>query len=90
MTFPCGLDGQFRHVGKAKDQYLGTGTAATDTKPRTGMESATTTHISDSGETHGNERQDVATLVASRCLHGAKNNRVRLIAQVGAFAAVNG
>jgi hypothetical protein len=90
MTFPCGLDGQFRHGGKAKDQYVGTGTAATDTKPRTGMESATTTHISDSGETHGNEGQDVATLVASRCLHGAKNNRVGLIAQVGAFAAVNG
>ena len=64
-----------RHDGKAKDQYLGTVIAATDTKPRTGVVSATTTDISDSG-THGNEGQDVAALVAGRCLHGAKNNRV--------------
>ena len=68
---------------------MGTGTAATDTKPRTGMESATTTDISDSTESHGNEGQDVAALVAGRCLHGAKNNRVRLIAQFEAFASVN-
>jgi hypothetical protein len=40
------------------------------------MESATTTDIGDSTETHGNEGQDVATLVAGRCAHGAKNNRV--------------
>jgi len=53
-------------------------TTATDTTPRDGMESATTTDISDSTESHGNESHDVATLVAGRCLHGAKNNRVRL------------
>jgi hypothetical protein len=58
-------------------------TAATDTKPRTGVESATTTDISDSTESHGNEGHDVAVLVAGRCLHGAKNNRVAEPAQVG-------
>jgi hypothetical protein len=52
-------------------------TAATDTKPRDGMESATTTDISNSSESHGNECHDVAALVAGRCLHGAKNNRIR-------------
>jgi hypothetical protein len=75
--------------GKAKDQYLGTGIAATDTKPRTGVTSATTTDIRHSTESHGNERHDVAALVAGRCLHGAKNNRVWLNAQIGVFAAVN-
>jgi hypothetical protein len=69
--------GGSRHHGKAKDQYLRIGTAATDTKPRTGLVSATTTDISDSTESHGNERHDVATLVAGRCLHGAKNNRIQ-------------
>jgi hypothetical protein len=83
-----GFDG-IRHDGKAKDQFLGTDAAATDTKPRTGMESATTTDISDSRETHGNEGQDVAALVAGRCLHGAKNNRVAADPQVGAVAGVN-
>jgi hypothetical protein len=78
-----GLTGQLRRDSKVKDQYLGIQTAATDTKPRTDMESATTTDISDSTETHGNEGQDVAALVAGRCLHGAKNNRVRQRAQVG-------
>jgi hypothetical protein len=72
-----GQTGGFRDHGKAKDQYLGTEAAATDTKPRTGLVSATTTDISDSTESHGNERHDVATLVAGRCLHGAKNNRIR-------------
>jgi hypothetical protein len=48
------------------------------------MESATTTttNISDSTESHGNEGQDMAALVAGRCLHGAKNNRVWQRAQV--------
>jgi len=78
-----------RHNGKAKDQYLGKGTAATDTKPRTGVESATTTDISDSWESHGDEGQDVATLVAGRCLHSAKNNRIADVTQIGAFADVN-
>jgi hypothetical protein len=64
VTFPCGLDGRTRHGGKAKDQFKGTRTAATDTEPRTGVESATTTDISDSCESHGNEGQDVAALVA--------------------------
>jgi hypothetical protein len=77
MTFHAGTDGQVRHGGKAKDQHLGAGIAATDAKPRTDMESATTTDISDSCESHGNEDQDVAALVAGRCLHGAKNNRVQ-------------
>jgi hypothetical protein len=71
------------------DQYLGTVAAATDTKPRTGVVSATTTDISDSTESHGNERHDVAALVAGRCLHGAKNNRVPLTAQVEASADVS-
>jgi hypothetical protein len=83
------MDGGFRHDGKAKDQYLGAGIAATDTKPRTGVVSATTTDISDSAQFHGNEGQDVATLVARRCLHGAKNNRVAASTQDGAFAGVN-
>jgi hypothetical protein len=78
-----------RHNGKAKDQYLGKGTAATDTKPRTGEESATTTDISDSWESHGDEGQDMATLVAGRCLHSANNNRIAAVAQIGAFAGVN-
>jgi hypothetical protein len=78
MAFPCGRDesGWDRHDGKAKDQYSGKATAATDTKPRTGVESATTTDISDSWETHGNESQNMATLVAGRCLHGGKTNRM--------------
>jgi hypothetical protein len=82
-------DGWVRHDGKAKDQYPGIGTAATDTKPRTEVTSATTTDVSDSSEPHGNEDQDMAALVAGRCAHGAKNNRVRLIAQIRAFADVN-
>jgi hypothetical protein len=53
------------------------------------MESATTTDISDSTESHGNEGQDVATLVAGRCTHGAKNNRVWQRTQVG-LSPVNG
>lgn len=51
-------------------------TAVTDATPRTGRESATTTDISNGGETHGNEGHDVTTLVAGRQLHGANNNRV--------------
>jgi hypothetical protein len=43
----------------------------------------TTTNISDSTESNGNEGQDVATLVAGRYLHGAKDNRVWQRAQVG-------
>jgi hypothetical protein len=38
MTFPCRELTGIRHDGKAKDQFLGTDAAATDTKPRTGME----------------------------------------------------
>jgi hypothetical protein len=89
--FLLGRDESFsdRRNGKAKDQYLGKGIAATDTKPRTGVESATTTDISDSWETHGDEGQNMATLVAGRCLHSAKNNRIAVITQMGAFAAVN-
>src|SRR4051794_28672079 len=78
-----GTNGRARHDGKARNQYVGIRTAATDTKPRTEMESATTTDISDSTESHGNEGQDVAALVAGRCLHGAKNNRVWQRVQVG-------
>src|SRR3954452_21206832 len=78
-----GTNGIARHDSKARDQYLGMKTAATDTKPRTGMESATTTDISDSTESHGNEGHDMASLVAGRCLHGAKDNRVNEHAQVG-------
>jgi len=89
MTFPCRELTGIRHSGKTKDQFLGTDAAATDTKPRTGVESATTTDISDSWETHGNEGQDVAALVAGRCLHGAKNSRVAADTQVGAVAGVN-
>ena len=89
MTFPCRELTGTRHDGKAKDQYFGTGAAATDTKPRTGMESATTTDISDSRKTNGNEGQHVAALVAGRCLHGAKNNRIPADPQIGAFATVN-
>ena len=83
MTFPCRELTGTRHDGKAKDQYFGTDAAATDTKPRTGMESETTTDISDSAESHGNEGQNMAALVAGRCVHGAKNNRVWQRAQVG-------
>ena len=92
MTFPCVDEtyGRVRHGGKAKDQYLGKLTAATDTEPRTGVTSATTTDISDSAQTHGNEGHDVTTLVARCCVHGAKNNRVGLNDQVGAVAGVNG
>ncbi len=89
MTFPCRELTGVRHNGMGKDQFLGTDAAATDTKPRTGMESATTTDISDSCETHGNEGQYVATLVAGRCLHGAKNNRIAADTQIGACAGVN-
>jgi hypothetical protein len=78
-----GINGWARHDSKARNQYVGMETAATDTKPRTGVESATTTDISDSTESHGNEGHDVAPLVAGRCLHGAKNNRVGQRAQVG-------
>jgi hypothetical protein len=71
-----GLRGRSRCDGKVMDQYSGIYSAATDTRPQTGVESATTTDISDGSETHGNEGQDVATLVAGRRTHGAKNNRV--------------
>nr|WP_164478427.1 hypothetical protein [Mycolicibacterium stellerae] len=84
MTFPCGELTEIRHDGKGKDQFLGTDAAATDTKPRTGMESATTTDISDSCETHGNEGQHMALLVAGHCLHAAKNNRIAADTQVRA------
>jgi hypothetical protein len=57
------------------DQYSGIDSAATDTRPWTGVGSATTTDISNGSETHGNESQDVATLIAGRRTHGAKNNR---------------
>ena len=84
MTFPCReLTGWIHRDSKARNQYLGIQTAATDTKPRTGVESATTTDISDSTQFHGNEGQDMAALVAGRCLHGAKNNRVWQRAQCG-------
>jgi hypothetical protein len=89
MTFPCRELTGIRHDGKGKDQSLGTDAAATDTKPRTGMESATTTDISDSTETHGDEGHHVATLIAGRCLHGAKNNRIAADTQFGGFAGVN-
>jgi hypothetical protein len=56
---------------------MGKKTAITDTKPRTGMESATTVDVCNSAITHGNERQDVALGAAGCCVHGAKNNRVR-------------
>jgi len=37
VTFPCReLTGWIRHDSKARNQYLGIQTAATDTKPRTG------------------------------------------------------
>jgi hypothetical protein len=45
------------------------------------MESATTTDISDGGETHGDEGQNMAALVAGCRSHGAKNNRVQAAAQ---------
>jgi hypothetical protein len=80
---------EIRHDGKAKDQYLGIEIAATDTKPRTGVESATTTDISDSCESHGYEGHDMTTLVAGRCLHGGKNNRIAVRTQIGALADVN-
>jgi hypothetical protein len=70
------LRGGSRYDGKVMYQYLGIDSAATDTRPQTGMESATTTDISDGSETHGNEGQDMTTLVAGRRTHGAKNNRV--------------
>jgi hypothetical protein len=62
--------------GKAKDQYLGIKQPLPTPNRGDGMESATTTDISDSTESHGNERHDVAALVAGRCLHGAKNSRI--------------
>ncbi len=66
-----------RHDGKARDQCAKrSDMRATDTKPRTGVESATTTDISNSARTHGNEGHDVALFAAGRCVHGAKNNRV--------------
>ena len=68
--------GDARHDSKAMDQYLDTWIANTDTKPRTGMESATTVDVSNSAITHGNERQDMALGTAGRCMHGAKNNRI--------------
>jgi hypothetical protein len=71
-----GLRGGSRYDGKVTDQYFGNDSAATDTRPQTGVESATTTDISDGSETHGNEGQDMTTLVAGRRTHGAKNNRV--------------
>jgi hypothetical protein len=71
-----GISGTVRHDSKARNQYLGIQTAATDTRPRTGMESATTVHICNSARTHGNERQYMALRTAGRCMHGAKNNRV--------------
>jgi hypothetical protein len=71
-----GLRGTALHDSKARNQYLGIQTAATDTRPRTGLESATTVHICNSARTHGNERQDMALGTAGRCMHGAKNNRV--------------
>jgi hypothetical protein len=67
-------------------QYLGIKEPLPSTKPQTGMESATTTDISDSTESHGDEGHDMAALVAGRCLHGAKNNRVWQCAQVGLSA----
>src|SRR5258705_13995548 len=78
-----GINGAARHHSKARDQYLGRKTAATDTKPRTGVESATTVDVCNSARTHGNEGQDVALGTAGRCMHGAKNNRVRQRAQPG-------
>ena len=84
MTFPCReLTGWIRRDSKARNQYLGIQTAATDTRPRTGMESATTVDVCNSARTHGNEGQDVALGTAGRCMHGAKNNRVWQRAQVG-------
>lgn len=71
-----GTNDEARHVSKAMDQYLGKGAAATDTKPRTGVESATTVNVCNSAITHSNERQDVALGIAGHCMHGAKNNRI--------------
>jgi hypothetical protein len=70
-----GINGAARHHSKARDQYLGRKTAITDTKPRTGVESATTVDVCNSARTHGNESQDVALGTAGHCMHGAKNNR---------------
>jgi hypothetical protein len=46
-----------------------------DTRPQTGAGSATTTNVSDSGKTNGDEGHYVAALVAGRRSHGAKRNR---------------
>ena len=76
VTFPCrGLTGT-RHDGKAKDQFraqmqpLPTPNRGRVWSQRQQQTSATARN------THGNEGQDVAALVAGRCVHGAKNNRV--------------
>jgi hypothetical protein len=58
------------------DQYLGVNQPLPTPDRGRVVESATTTDISDGSETHGNEGQDVTTLVAGRRTHGAKNNRV--------------
>lgn len=62
--------------GKAIGHYPSGLTISSYTKPRTGIGSATTVHVSNSAITHGNERQNMAALVAGHCLHGAKPNRV--------------
>jgi hypothetical protein len=79
-----------RRDGKAMDQYLGNRIAATDPKPRTGLESATTVDVSNSATTHGDERQDVALGTAGRCLHGAKNNRIGDLCSCRALAGLPG
>src|SRR5687768_10122530 len=58
------------------DQCATRSHAATNAKPQTGVVSATTTDISNSGKTHGNEGQDMAALVAGHCVHGRKSTRI--------------
>jgi hypothetical protein len=51
-------------------------TAKTDTRPRAGTGSATTSDVSNSASTHGNKGQDMALGDAGRCVHDANRNRV--------------
>jgi hypothetical protein len=49
--------------------------AKTDTIPRAGTGSATTSDVSNSAITHGNESQNMALGDAGRCVHAANPNR---------------
>jgi hypothetical protein len=70
-----GTSGTVPSRQQGERSVFGHQTAATDTKPRTGMESATTVNVCNSATTHGNEGQDMALGTAGHCMHGAKNNR---------------